>query len=182
MEPMCLHTYVRPATIESFKELNLAWTGHNHTARHSLSPGVSTFSNLVPYCLCLDLFMKMYYLQQAVTKRCETTRENIVEHTAVDAECSTLIVSDGALRLDTRRHFPLAQRHRSMARDRRRGSRCTCDTPGWVETIDTLLFSQVVTPKLDLSVRPSWRPLFLQIDIAAHTAILYICIYAPTTR
>ncbi|CAM9489288.1 unnamed protein product [Scytosiphon promiscuus] len=40
VEPMCLHTYVRPATIESYKELNLAWTGHNHDARHSLSPGL----------------------------------------------------------------------------------------------------------------------------------------------
>lgn len=43
IKPMCLHVYVRPATIESFKALNLqgAWRDDNKDARHSLSPGVS---------------------------------------------------------------------------------------------------------------------------------------------
>lgn len=42
MEPLCLHAYVRPATIESFKKLNIvgAWADDNKSARHSLSPGV----------------------------------------------------------------------------------------------------------------------------------------------
>lgn len=38
---MCLHVYVRPATIESFKaNVQGAWTDDNKRARHSLSPGV----------------------------------------------------------------------------------------------------------------------------------------------
>lgn len=41
MEPMCLHVYVRPATIESFKaNVQGAWTDDNKRTRHSLSPGV----------------------------------------------------------------------------------------------------------------------------------------------
>lgn len=45
---MCLHVYVRPATIESFKALNLqgAWRDDNKDARHSLSPDVSHFASL----------------------------------------------------------------------------------------------------------------------------------------
>ena len=43
IDPMCLHVYVRPATIESFKALNLqgAWRADNKDAIHSISPGVS---------------------------------------------------------------------------------------------------------------------------------------------
>lgn len=43
IEPMCLHVYVRPATIESFKALNLqgAWRAENKDAIHSISPAVS---------------------------------------------------------------------------------------------------------------------------------------------
>ncbi|CAN0063951.1 unnamed protein product [Pylaiella littoralis] len=42
LEPLCLHAYVRPATIESFKKLNIvgAWADDNKSARHSLSPGL----------------------------------------------------------------------------------------------------------------------------------------------
>lgn len=40
LEPMCLHVYVRPATIESFKDVQGAWRDDNTSARHSLSPGV----------------------------------------------------------------------------------------------------------------------------------------------
>lgn len=51
VEPRCLHVYVRPATIESFKtNVQGAWTDDNKRTRHSLSPGVrsvnSTYSQL----------------------------------------------------------------------------------------------------------------------------------------
>eukprot|EP00752_Nemacystus_decipiens_P007988 g7136.t1 len=40
IEPMCIHVYVRPATIESFKALILqgAWRDDNKDARHTISP------------------------------------------------------------------------------------------------------------------------------------------------
>eukprot|EP00903_Cladosiphon_okamuranus_P011854 g11136.t1 len=42
IEPMCLHVYVKPATIESFKKLNLqgAWRAEDKDAIHSISPGL----------------------------------------------------------------------------------------------------------------------------------------------
>eukprot|EP00904_Undaria_pinnatifida_P012454 jgi/Undpi1/8339/HiC_scaffold_25.g10808.m1 len=41
VEPRCLHVYVRPATIESFKtNVQGAWTDDNKRTRHSLSPGL----------------------------------------------------------------------------------------------------------------------------------------------
>ncbi|CAM9256918.1 unnamed protein product [Ectocarpus sp. 12 AP-2014] len=40
LEPMCLHVYARPATIESFKDVHGALKDDNTSARHSLSPGL----------------------------------------------------------------------------------------------------------------------------------------------